>query len=63
MFRFYFDGLLLFYDLTIFIVYYRHAKLPELMFLLIIMMFFFQFISGLNPPYFCNPLIKTQMRV
>jgi hypothetical protein len=43
MFRFNFNGLLLFYDLTILIVYYRHVKLPELMFLLIIMMFFFRF--------------------
>lgn len=51
MFRFNFDRLLLFHDLTILIVYYRHVKLPELMFLLIIMMFFFQFISGLNPLY------------
>lgn len=51
MFRFIFNGLLLFHDLTILIVYYRHVKLPELMFLLIIMMFFFQFISGLNPLY------------
>ena len=43
MFIFCFNGLLLYYDLTILIVYYRYVKLQELMFLLIIMMFFFRF--------------------
>lgn len=59
MFSSNFNGLLLFYDLTILIVYYRRLKLPELMFLLIIMTFFFLFHQWLPAAVSLRSVIKT----